>query len=431
MSRMVIESGRHTIALDLHPRLTVITGLGEVERDSLAAELLGALGPSRAGVHIEVTTDDGRHLAVFRPVSGRPRLVDVEASQDITPPEGDGGVDLYAQAGFDHAKARRTLKIGHADLTTQARSDSVVQRLADIEQTSLWAAAARVRVTDEALRAESVAAGTAPEDAEVIDRIEQRHAALEGALESMNRARRLARSVTAVGVVGSVPATFINPVMALPLVAITVLTLAVAFWCQSRVDKARRQEQEALDAAGAESYLGFHVRRVDGLVSSNQARRRLLAAAAEHRAAAAQWIQIAGDVSVDWALEHHGEITVASRVRSDVRNLGVMSHSAPGDDDLASDLAHALLARMARARSAGGGSESFPLIVDEPFAELDPGLKAPMLELLARSSGTPQVILLTADEDVASWARLEALTGVLAVLEPTPDAEPIRANGVA
>ena len=32
--------------------------------------------------------------------------------------------------------------------------------------------------------------------------------------------------------------------------------------------------------------------------------------------------------------------------------------------------------------------------------------------------------LLTADEEVASWARLEALTGELSVLEPTPDASP-------
>ena len=73
MSRMVIEAGRHTIALDLHPKLTVITGVGELERESLAGELLGALGASRPGVHVELTTDDGRHLAVFRPTNGRPR----------------------------------------------------------------------------------------------------------------------------------------------------------------------------------------------------------------------------------------------------------------------------------------------------------------------------------------------------------------------
>jgi hypothetical protein len=49
------------------------------------------------------------------------------------------------------------------------------------------------------------------------------------------------------------------------------------------------------------------------------------------------------------------------------------------------------------------------------------------LELLSRSAGSPQVILLTAEEEVASWARLEALTGGVAVLEPTPDTHPTRA----
>ena len=190
------------------------------------------------------------------------------------------------------------------------------------------------------------------------------------------------------------------------------------------------QRGGALDAAGAESYLGFQVRRVDGLVTTDQARRHLLEAAAEHRAAAAQWFDLAGDTSVDWALEHHAEVSTAARLRADVRNLGVMSSSAPGDGDMASDLAHALLGRMARARTLGDLGETFPLVVDEVFRDLDPALKVPLLELLARSAGDPQVILLTADEEVASWARLEALTGSLSVLEPTPEPEPARAGDV-
>ncbi len=432
MTRMVIEAGRHTIALDLHPRMTVITGIGDIERESLAGELLGGFGPSRPGVHLEVRTDDGRHLAVFRPTTGRPRLVDVGRAVDITPPDAEGGVDLYAQHGTDLATARRTLKVTHADLDTQAHSDVVVQRLAEADQTALWAAAARVRVTDEALQAESVAAGTAPEDAEIIDRIERRHADLEEALEKLHRTQRLARKVTAIGVISAVPAAVFAPMAAVPLVVITALALAAAFAFRSRAAKAERAEREALDAAGAESYLGFHVQRIDELVSGDQARRRLLAAAADHRAAAAQWFDVAGDVSVDWALEHHAEIAVAARLRADVRNLGVMSSSAPGDDDVASDLAHAILSRMARARALGDLGEAFPLVVDEPFTRLDPGLKAPLLELMARSAGQPQVILLTADEEVASWARLEALTGEVSVLEPTPDSEPARAaDGVA
>lgn len=428
---MVIEAGSHTIALDLHPRLTVVTGVGDVERESLAGELIGALGPSRPGVHLEVTTDDDRHLAAFRPTRGRPRLVDVDRAIDVTPD--DAKIDLYAQHGIDLGLARRALKVTEGDLTTQARADAVVQRLADLDQTALWAAAARVRVTDETLQAESTATGTAPEDADTVDRIEQHHVKLESALARMERARRIALFAGIGGLIATVAAIVFLPAAALPAAAVTVAAVAAMFIVRSRVERARRSEQAALEAAGAESYLAFHVRRVDELVQEDKARQRLLAAAADHRKAAARWIQLAGDVSVDWALEHHADIAVAARLRADVRNLGVMSSTAPEQQDAVSDLAHALVGRLNRARSLGTLGETFPLVIDEPFGSLDSALKAPLLEVLAQSSGRPQVILLTADEEIASWARLEALTGELAVLEPTPDAESggIQANGVA
>ena len=431
INRMVIEAGSHTIALDLHPRLTVVTGMGDVERESLAGELIGALGPSRPGVHLEVTTDDDRHLAAFRPTRGRPRLVDIDRAVDVTPPDAD--IDLYAQHGIDLGLARRTLKVTEGDLATQARADSVVQRLADLDQTALWAAAARVRVTDENLQAESTAAGTAPEDADIVDRIEQRHVQLESALDRMERASKVALYAGIGGLAATVTAMVLLPVAAVPAAAVTIAVVAAMFFFRRRVERARRSEQDALEAAGAQSYLAFHVQRVDELVQEDKARQRLLAAAADHRRAAGRWIELAGDVSVDWALEHHAEIAVAARLRADVRNLGVMSSTAPEQQDAVSDLAHALVGRLNRARTLGSLGETFPLVIDEPFGGLDPALKAPLLEVLAQSAGRPQVILLTADEEIASWARLEALTGERAVLEPTPDAGAggVQANGVA
>ncbi|CAN5912240.1 hypothetical protein BH23ACT2_BH23ACT2_09790 [soil metagenome] len=44
--------------------------------------------------------------------------------------------------------------------------------------------------------------------------------------------------------------------------------------------------------------------------------------------------------------------------------------------------------------------------------------KISLLELLARTSGSPQVILLTDHEEVANWARLEALAGEVSLVEP-------------
>jgi sugar lactone lactonase YvrE len=55
--------------------------------------------------------------------------------------------------------------------------------------------------------------------------------------------------------------------------------------------------------------------------------------------------------------------------------------------------------------------------------ELDQALKAPLLELLSRATVGQQVLFLTNDEDVTSWARVEAIAGNLALIESvaTPD----------
>ena len=54
VERLVIEAGENTLTLDLHPRLTVVAGMGRVERESLVGELIGALGGTRPGLHLEV-----------------------------------------------------------------------------------------------------------------------------------------------------------------------------------------------------------------------------------------------------------------------------------------------------------------------------------------------------------------------------------------
>ena len=205
------------------------------------------------------------------------------------------------------------------------------------------------------------------------------------------------------------------------------MTLA-AFAYRARVSRAFDAEREALGEAGAQSYLGFQLQRVNGLVSSQENRRRLLAAAEDHRVAAARWTEIVGDVSVDWALEHHEAITAAARLRDDIHSIGQLSSgTVEVGTDQAAGLAQALVARLVQARNLGVHQESFPVILDDPFTGLAPHLKPALLELLRRTAGTPQAILLTDDEDVASWARLEALAGELTVLEPVPPRLPRRA----
>ena len=93
-------------------------------------------------------------------------------------------------------------------------------------------------------------------------------------------------------------------------------------------------------------------------------------------------------------------------------------------EDVTGDLAHVLVTRLAEVRSVGG--EGVPLLLDDPFRDLDRSVKPLLLELLGRSAGEPQIVFLTEDEDVASWARLEALTGEVALIEPAPEHDEVR-----
>jgi len=425
--RLVIEAGSTTFSLAFHPSLTVIAGVGELERESLCGELIGALGRSRSGVHLELVTDDGRRLAVFRPATGRHRVVDIDEAADVTREflDPDGEVDLFAHAQVDPRSVRRTLRTGGTDLSSVAGADRLVQMLAGLDQTALWSAAARVRVTDEQLQTIAEATGSAPEDAEVIDRIEHSHHMLEATIERQDRLRRKALIVAGVCGVASVPLAILVPSLAIPIMAIGLLVVIAAIAYRARVSRAFDAEQAALGEAGAQSYLGFQLQRVNGLVSSQENRRRLLAAAEDHRVAAARWAEIAGDVSVDWALEHHEAISAAAKLREDIHSLGTLSaETVEVDTDQATALAQALIARLVSARTLGVHHESFPVVLDDPFVGLPSHMKPALLELLRRTAGTPQAILLTEDEDVESWARLEALAGELTVLEPSRPGSP-------
>ena len=83
------------------------------------------------------------------------------------------------------------------------------------------------------------------------------------------------------------------------------------------------------------------------------------------------------------------------------------------------ELAHALNRRANRLRTLGAGGESFPLLVDEAFCQVESAAtKSELLHVLERLSAQQQVIVLTADESITTWARAEANHGRLGLVEP-------------
>jgi uncharacterized protein YhaN len=74
--------------------------------------------------------------------------------------------------------------------------------------------------------------------------------------------------------------------------------------------------------------------------------------------------------------------------------------------------------RLAAVRAVGLRHQTLPLILDDTLTGIDPALKPPLLELLSRATVSQQVLFLTNDQDVTTWARAEAIAGNLALIEP-------------
>lgn len=422
----MIEAGTATFTLDLHPRLTVVAGAGQLERDGLIGELLTALGPGRPGAHVEFTTDAGERLALFRPHGDRPRVVDVERSLDVTHRWTDsrGMLDPLSRSGLTPSAARRLLRITAADLHASSRHDELVLRLAQLDQTRLWDVAAKVAERAEQLEQCSADSGGRANDSAMVEEIERRHAAFEAVQTANERVRAISFAVAAftgalVLPLAAMGYSFASPLMA--LLAISATGVSALWW--RRLSSARSDEAAALAEAGVDSYLAFTLQRVNRLVVDDHQRRQLLQARNAHQAAIAQWQLLAGDVPVEWAVERRGEIrrtSAALRQAAGVRSA-MTSHLRDHQRDTAL-IGPVLADRVAAAAAAGPGGESLPVVLDDALAALAPEAKPMLLAQLLASSERVQVIYLTdADQDVIDWARMEQVGGGVSLVEPRGD----------
>jgi len=418
--RLVIESGDNSISVDLHPRLTVIAGLSQMERDGLVNEFVGALGNSRNGVHLELLAGNGNRFAIFRPNHAPHRVIDVDARLDVTDQFTDvnGEINLLSRAGLDHHQARRSMRFNAQDLAESAARDSLIQQLARVDQKQLWVAAESLRTAQRRLEEEADAVGSSVEDAAVIERIETHHENFERSQDQSETVRRSTFMVAGFAALLSVPtARIVGTVGVIPLAFLATAAVLVSFVYWRRMESARKREAAALAEAGAQSYLGFHLQRVNSLLSSDSGRRRLIAAAEEHRGAAQRWVVLAGPIDVEWADENHQEITAAANLRQLVQPAGFKEESLGIDDTAAS--AHALVTHLGDLRNLGSSGESFPALFDEPFVNIESGVLPALLEVIVRGSEHQQIILLTDSPSVTSWAQLEEMTGALKIIEPT------------
>jgi len=421
LERLVIASGERTLATEFHPRLTVIGGLEPAAREALAGELIDALAGARPGVHLELQSE-GASLTVFRPDTGRHRVIDTDAVADVTDAHlgPDGEIDLFAAAGVDRALARRTIRFTRDDLVLRSESDAWVARLAATDQEALWDTAMRCRAAEQLLERVSAGGGISADDAPIVREVEQRHAALVDATDSYERIRLIALTISTIGALGALGmANLGSQASALVFVVVALLGAGLGLRFRRAVDAAARAERNVLKQAGADDYSTFHYQRVSELLDSDRERRRFMEAVGDHRRAMSAWATVAGEVPVHFALEHERDIRAAAELHAGLGSLQVLSSEAPElGDDTTAELARAVLSRLEAVRALTSEGQCLPLIIDDPFEGLDPSLKPMLLEMLSAQAGDPQLIVVTADEDVTSWARLEAMGGELSVVEP-------------
>ena len=142
--------------------------------------------------------------------------------------------------------------------------------------------------------------------------------------------------------------------------------------------------------------------------------------AGARRLALAEWQQLAGDIPVDWALANREEIQAAADLRREVDALGALSSNVP-TCRRTSPATSPTSWCPGWPRCARSPAKGVPLLLDDPFQPLDPVGEAP-------AARAPRPLVRRAADHLPHrrtrtwprWARLEALTGEVSLIEPAP-----------
>jgi len=236
-------------------------------------------------------------------------------------------------------------------------ADPRIVDLATVDQADLWRVASEVVEAGRALSREQVAVGglsgvtdaPQPVDKNTLDliaRLEETHQVVED-LEAVVDRRR----VPTIAGAGIVTVTGIVTAPIVPFVAAALLAGAVGGAMFGigrpirRLRTALRDEADAVAATGAESYLGFHIRRVEASITPG-AHDRLEAANNLYVSTIAHWRDLAGGITVDEARQ------IENDVRAYAAALAHLGASATELDAIRRDLAEKAEPAVARAREA-------------------------------------------------------------------------------
>lgn len=328
----------------------------ESAQDAIESDrsLLGAAEEvRRLAVAQEEAADRAAELAAQ--VTGEPLDADERALlvsvPEVPPDELDDLVERLQAAAARRSQLERRLQ-ELAVATLPAPSDPAVAELGVLQPGPLWAAADRLVAAQEAMHEVRVSLGglemedVGPAPALVAD-IEAAHAAVDEAERAAEAVRIPAMGATALGAIAGLLGVAAAPLLVpVGLAAAVVAAVAGIVLPDRRRHRAVRAEEAALERAGATSYLGFHIRRVEATVDP-RLRERAEIAVDEQRDAWAAWAeQVGPDLSVERALELRDEIQAYHAALQD------LGETAEEMDQLRRQLDHDANPELVAARDA-------------------------------------------------------------------------------
>ena len=412
IERIELETADQRVEMSFHPSLTVVTGLGRLEREALATEILGALGAGRPGLSVDVVADNGRRVSVTRPVDGSPPLViDRSANDDLTDRfTANGSVDVLATLGLSWHDARRHLHVAPADIDAAMaadpwRPDETIARLGALDQTALWRKAIEVAELEVEI-ATLVERFEQDPTLHLATEIEHAHAERDLAADRLETARsRSFIGSAALTLIAFFVALITHPVIAVPFLAAACWLAYESWQAFQEFQQAQQAEDEILAKAGVGSYLNYQLRKVDELTNNGDLRARSLELGERHRRAMSEWEDMVGaGVTLEWAAARRAEITEAA-----TRDEGGSWDVARGRR-IATHLTAAVIDARAAAR------ESLPMIIDDVFTDVDDGEIHGVLDVIATYGPHAQFLVMTDDERVGEWASELAARGAALLL---------------
>lgn len=413
LQRLVIEDADSTLAVDFHPGLTVASHENPAVRHRFMHGLVEALGPGRDGLHLELVDAGGRHLAVFRPYGADHQVIDIDSAEVVTAEFAapGGRVDVLGKGGLDVATANRRLRVNANQLDrgseTGTDNDRLARQLAAVDQAQLWTAAEQLAAAKARLDALTDGqAGLAVERARAYESAIEARLVTARAEAAHRRILRLGLGIAG-GLAGVAVVLMLFEHLldddrwtARALLVLAVVALLLALWDRRKLARARQLERRALAGTGSTSFASLT--RSVGPLADDATRAAVLAAAEQHEPLAARFRIVAGGAPLDWALAHRRVIQELALRRR--QSTAYLAADLAGDDGALADAARVLVDRVVELREVGIEHERFPLVLDEPFIGLDPGDTVRLLETVRRLAQSHQVVLVTGDPNIESWA---------------------------